>query len=230
MAKNKTQKIGLGDMSININLLTSIANATKANSFVYVSKADGLPMTEHKPEPLIMVNTNMADDQGNVAARATDAGYAYLAQAASAISKSAGASVSSPYEVISNAVLPPTKRKGGGGGAPVVYPFDKLEVGGSFFVPVSEKHSDPVKTLGSTVSSANLRYAEETGETKEVVRSKRGEKNKLVLDANGEKIMEKVIRPIYRYTRRFSIRPVESGVKYGDWIAPADGALIARTE
>jgi hypothetical protein len=109
-----------------------------------------------------------------------------------------------------------------------VYPFDSLEVGQSFFVPVSEKHPDPVKTLGSTVSSANMRYAEETGEHKTVNRAKRGEDRKALLDASGNKIMEQVSIPVYKHTRKFSIRGVEAGKSYGSWIAPATGALIAR--
>jgi hypothetical protein len=133
--------------------------------------------------------------------------------------------------VISGAVLPASKRGSGlGGGAPVKYPFDKLEVGGSFFVPISEKLPNPVKTLGSTVSSANMRYAKETGETKEVERAKRGVKNKLVLDANGNKIIEKKIVPVYSFERKFEIRGVEAGKVCGSWTAPATGALIQRTK
>ncbi|HNA21767.1 MAG TPA: hypothetical protein PLN40_10200 [Agitococcus sp.] len=213
MAKKSKNKVDTG-------LLAGIASG----AVTHISKDDGLPLLEHNPQ-LIEVNTNMLDDAGNAAVRLTDAGK-----------KMINGNDTSPvvsdakYAVISNAVLPASKRGGGKGGAPVVYPFDSLEIGQSFFVPVSDKHKDPVKTLGSTVSSANMRYAIDTGETKTVTRTKRGEKNRAVLDENGEKVKETVEVPVYKYTRRFSIRPVEAGKTYGNWVAPANGALIARVE
>ena len=96
-------------------------------------------------------------------------------------------------------------------------------------IPVSDKHKDPVKTLGSTVSSANMRFAEPTGETKQVNRTKRGPGNKAVKDQNGENVRETKTVDVYKPTRKFNIRPVEAGVSYGQWVAPANGALIART-
>lgn len=190
-----------------------------------VSQANGLPLLNANP-PLIEVNVDdvVADE---AQARLTDAGTVYLGlYPAKAAAKEAPKT--SPFEIITGAVLPPNKRGGGGGGAPTIYPFDKLEIGQTFFVPVSEKHPDPVKTLGSTVSSANHRYAEKTDQTKTVNRAKRGEGNKAVKDAAGNKIMETVTVPVYKATRKFSIRKVEKGVKYGNWTAPDNGALIAR--
>ena len=202
-------------ISVNTALLSAIA----IGNVTHVSRDNGLPLVQ---AGLIEVNTDILDDSGNAAVRLTDRGKIMVNGGESASSATA------KYAVISDAVLPASKRKGGGGGAPVVYPFDSLEIGQSFFVPVSEKHNDPVKTLGSTVSSANMRYAVDTGETKTVVRTKRGPKNHAMLDENGEKIRETVEAPVYRYTRRFSLRPVTAGVTYGNWIAPSDGALIAR--
>lgn len=201
---------------INKSLLAGIA----AGTVTHISKEDGMPLLQHSPA-LVEVNTEMLDGAGNAAVRLTDAGKLMI---------NGGGSVAktSPYAVISGAQLPTSKRGGRGGGAPVQYPFDSLEIGQSFFVPVSEKHPDPVKTLGSTVSSANMRYAQDTGEKRTVTRTKRGEKNRAVLDAQGNKVKETVTIPVYKYTRRFSIRPVEAGKAYGDWIAPANGALIAR--
>lgn len=40
------------------------------------------------------------------------------------------------------------------------YEFENLELGGYIFVPASEKLKDPKKSLGSTVSSANKRFAD----------------------------------------------------------------------
>lgn len=211
--------------TLNMGLLAGIA----AGTVTHISKDDGLPLLKHDPQ-LIDVNTEMLDAAGNAAVRLTEAGKAMVAEAGKPAPVAAPSNGAAKYAVISNAVLPASKRRGGGGGAPTVYPFDTMEVGNSFFVPVSEKHKDPVKTLGSTVSSANMRFAVDTGQTKTVERTKRGPKNKAVLDAAGNKIRETVTVPVYKHTRKFSIRPVKAGQKYGEWVAPADGALIARVE
>ena len=209
--------------AINMKLLASIANATEQS---YISKDDATPLLANDPV-LIEVNTGMLDANGNAAVRLTPAGAKLVADAAPAQAASGEASKASPYAIISNAVLPPSKRGNKGGGAPTQYPFADLEVGQSFFVPKSDKHPDPVKTLGSTVSSANMRYAVKTGEMKEVSRAKRGEGNKAIL-VDGKKVMEKVQVPVYKFERKFSIRGVEKGKSYGEYVAPADGALIAR--
>ena len=82
------------------------------------------------------------------------------------------------------------------------YPFDKLEVGHSFFVPATEAMPNPGKSLASTVSSASKRYATEDG-TRDMKR-----KNK----ETGE--METVQVTKYKYARKFIVRTVEeNGVK-----------------
>lgn len=191
----------------------------------YVSKDNGLPLLNANP-PLIEVNSENLNEAGDAQARLTDAGTAYLAANPVKAAAPAAKAASSPYEIITDAVLPPSKRGNGGGGAPTIYPFDKLEIGQTFFVPVSEKHPDPVKTLGSTVSSANMRFAEKTGETKKVNRAKRGADKKILVP----KVMEEVELPVYKHTRKFSIRGVKKDETYGKFVAPADGALIGRVE
>ena len=223
----KKSKVVVADQSVNRDMLAQIASGI----IKYVNQAEALTCGLTANPPLIEVNMGAPnpEDVSRVAVRLSEAGAAYL---------SAGMSKAEPvktngsqFAVISGAVLPPSKRGTGlrGGGAPKIYPFDDLQVGQSFFVPVSEKHPDPVKTLGSTVSSANMRFAEETGETKVVERSKRGKGNKLELDANGNKIIEKKEVPVYKFTRKFEIRGVEKGKQYGSWVADQNGALIART-
>jgi hypothetical protein len=194
----------------------------------FVTKTEGESVGLLHSPPLIEVNIGMIDpeDPMKVLCRITPAGAQYLTANNNFNEVNP---VTSGYEVITNAVLPSSKRGGGGGGAPIKYPFDKLEVGNSFFVPATAKLPNPLKTLGSTISSANLRYANVTGE-KVVTRAKRGEKNKLVLDANGDKIMETKTVPVYEFTRKFSIRGVEAGKSYGSWVAPDNGALIARVQ
>jgi hypothetical protein len=211
--------------TINKPLLEMIVAATNAGSFHYVTQEEGMPLLQHIP-PLIEVNTDMVE--GNkAAARATDAGKAMVTGVATAPAVTNGAAIG----VIKGAVLPPSKRGAGlHGGAPKQYPFDTMDVGDSFFVGVSEKHPNPLKTLGSTVSSANMRFAEETGEKKTVTRKKRGEDRKAVQNPDGSFVTETVELPVYNFTRKFEIRGVEAGKQYGDWTAPGDGALIARTK
>jgi hypothetical protein len=226
MAKSATaRKIEPADNNniVNLQLLSEIA----LGKVRYVAKTpDAEVLLLHNP-PLIEINIHEPDpsDKSKVACRVTTAGAALLTANQNPVIEKVENKMS--YEIIDDAELPPIKRGGGGGGAPTKYPFDQLEVGKSFFVPATAKLPNPLKTLGSTISSANHRYAKVTGE-KVVERSKRGARNKLVLDANGNKIMETKNVPTYEFTRKFTIRGVKAGVEYGKWVAPADGALIAR--
>lgn len=221
----KKTKVVASD-GVSIALLQNIATATAENRLVYLNQAEGEPLLK---KALIEINTAVVDpnDATRVASRITQAGLDYLKNATATSAKVENMEQPA-FSIITNAVLPPSKRGSKGGGAPTIYPFDKMEIGQSFFVGKSEKHPDPVKTLGSTVSSANMRFAEETGETKQVERTKRGSDHKAVVDANGNKVKETVTVPVYKFTRKFALRSVKAGEKYGDWVAPADGALIAR--
>lgn len=217
MAKKKNAQV-VENVAVGVNaaLLIAIANGMVSR----VTQEEGLPLINHNP-PLIDVNIEDVVD-GKAAVRLTEEGFKMIA-----VDTPVNNAVGNGYAIISNAELPPAKR-GGRGGAPVQYPFDKLEAGQSFFVGVSAKHPNPLKTLGSTVSSANMRYSVETGETKQVERTKRGEKNKAVLDANGNKVRESAVVPVRRQTRKFTIRAVKGGTTYGGWTAESDGVLIAR--
>lgn len=197
----------------------------------YLSAAQGIPMTQHNP-PLIEVDTASLDPMDNTkaAVRATLAAVSYLAAVGAAPAPSPA--VVGNYAIIANAVLPEPKKRGNsfGSGAPTKYPFADMPVGSSFFSANSEHaKGDALKALGSTVSSQNRKYAKETGETKTQKRAKRDDNNNLILDANGNKIIETVTLPVLRYERKFTIRAVSAGQTYGGWTAPADGALIGRT-
>lgn len=207
-------------------LLASIASG----HVTQVTKEQAFAAGLQSQPPLIEVG-GVDMQTGTAPVRVTEAGAMFLTAGANPVNEAPKANGVDIYDIIDNAELPASKRGTGlrGGGAPVKYPFDKLEVGKSFFVPVSVKLPNPVKTLGSTVSSANMRYAVETGATKTVERSKRAKGNKLELDAQGNKIIEKKEVPVYKFTRKFEIRGVEAGKAYGGWVAPANGALIART-
>jgi len=202
--------------TINVAFLEAIGSG----EITHISQPDGQPLVDHSPA-LIQVNTGDLDENGAAACRLTEAGKAYIAGGAAPVA-------ASKYEIITGAVLPPSKRGNRGGGAPTQYPFDALEVGQTFFVSNDDK-PNAVKKLGSTVSSANARYAEPTGETKTVMRTKRGPGNKAVKDLHtGENVKEQKSVPVKKATRKFTIRPVTAGQEYGSFTAPADGALIGR--
>jgi hypothetical protein len=219
---------------IDKDLLQQIVTASATpEGFVYVSQTQGQPMLANNP-PLIVVNTGLVDpnDGTKCAARATDAAAAYLAAQGASSSTSTSEAAKPVYEIITNAVLPPAKKRGNtsGSGAPTKYPFDKLELNQTFFSANTEhKKGDAVKALGSTVSAQNDKYSEPTGEMKTVTRAVRDKATKKAqVGPDGKKVTETVELPVKKYLRKFTIRPVEGGKNYGAWQAPADGALIAR--
>lgn len=220
MAKSATV-CKIKETTVNMELLRQIGNGD-VRFIAQTEDAEALLL--HNP-PLIEVDFNSPNPENKreIACRVTAEGAALIN-----VQFNERKNPMTSFEIMSGVELPASKRGGRGGGAPSKYPFDQLEVGQSFFVAVTSTMPDPVKKLGSTVSSANHRYAKETGEVKTIERSKRGAKNRLILDANGHKIMEQKEVPVLEFTRKFTIRPVNSGVRYGNWVAPANGAVIAR--
>lgn len=213
---------------MNLELLRAIANATAANAVVYVSKEDGLPLLQNNP-PLITVDVNNVDpeDQSKIGAKITADGVKLLQTDTTVHTKPVA-----HYSVATGLELPKVKRGGGGGGgAPSKYPFETMEVHQFFFVPDSDvKNGNALKTVGSAVGSANQRFMEETGEHRTVTRAKRGKDHKTVKGLDGKNEMETVTLPVKKSTRKFTIRAVEAGKAYGDFTAPANGAVVMRTE
>jgi hypothetical protein len=218
---------------INVAILRAIANANAANTVIYVSPAEGMDLVKHQP-PLITVDGSNKDpnDANKIAAHITDDGAKYLDSVNGETAKP-----SAHFAVQSGGLeLPKIKRAfGGGGGAPTKYPFETMQVGDFFFVANTDvAKGDAVKTMGSAAGSANQRFAEDiviNGEiqTEQVTRAKRGEGNKAIKDpATGKNVMETVTVNKKRFTRKFVVRPVKAGVKYGTFEAPADGAVVAR--
>jgi hypothetical protein len=105
-----------------------------------------------------------------------------------------------------------------------------------FFVAnTAVSKGDAFKTMGSAVGSANQRYQVDVIEngvpkTKVVERVKRGEGNKALKDANGQNVKETVTVNEKQSKRKFTVRAVQAGVEYGSFKAPADGAVIVRSE
>ena len=130
------------------------------------------------------------------------------------------------FEILDGLEMPKSRR-GNRNGLASKFPIEKLSVGQSFFTATSAQIPDPMKVLGSAVAAAKMRFATQTG-TEVVHRSKRGEKNKLLLDGNGQKIMETKEVPTYDYARKWILRPVETGQMCGKWAAPSPGVLVQR--
>jgi hypothetical protein len=223
----------IATVEIDKALLAHVVQATDANQLVYLSADEGGALASHNP-PLIEVNTAMLDpnDPSKAAVRATQAAKMFLNGAAG--TAHVAAPEASKYALITDAILPPAKKRGNqsGSGAPTKYPFAEMPVGGSFFSANSE-HSkgDAVKALGSTVSSQNNKYSEPTGEMKSVTRAVRDKQtHKAILNSDGSKQTETVNLPVKSYQRKFTIRPVTKGQSYGNWVAPEDGALIGRVK
>jgi hypothetical protein len=209
--------------AVNMSLLAGIATG----AITRVSPSDGLPLLECSP-PLIEVNKADVVD-GMAAVRLTDAGKSALPNG-SAVKHETARSETPIYAIITNAVLPPKPARSGrsGGGAPTIYPWATMEVGHAFFVPVSADKPDPVKSMTSAVSSANMKYSEPTGEKRQVTRAKRGDGNKAVVGPDGQKIMETKTVDVMKPTRKFELSAVTKGNTYGGFTAEQDGALVQR--
>lgn len=214
---------------INLAKLKEIEAATKSpQGFGYVNATDGTPLKE---AGLIVVNMEVSNpnNSGEVAAKATPAAADYIKKAEAQGNNSAA--TASKGTLLHGFVAPAAKRRGNaaGAGAPSKYPFDKLDVGGSFFVGNSEvDKGDAFKTMSATVSSTNRRNSEETGEVVSVTRAKRGEDKKPVLNADGSKVMETVEQKKRKALKHYKIIAVEGGKQYGPWTAPESGAVIVR--
>lgn len=186
-------------------------------------------IADNLPEGMIQIDTNdIVNDLA--AARLTEAGEAKLPKGQPTVNAPAETAVSE-FTLISGFVPPESKRGfgKGGNGKSSKYPFATMDVGISFFVPVSADMPDPVKTLGSTVSNANNKYRTPTEQTQTVTRTVRGDGNKAVLDAAGNKVKEQKEVPVYKQDKKFVIRGVEAGKVYGNVTAPGNGAMITRT-
>ena len=174
-------------------LLGSIVEATKTAGYTHVAQdADLKALVESghvEADP-----TNIAD--GKIAVRAT----ALALEAPVAVP--AAKPVVTSIEILTGMDIPTAVR---GASKKEVYPFSKLEIGQSFFVPIdSEK-------FASTVSSASRRFAVKTGET--VVSKRTGQPT-----------------DVLQYTRKFTCRAVKAGQKYSNgFVETADGTRVFRT-
>jgi len=151
--------------------LNDVIEATKAGNIVYTSPAFHNPLIASGQ---VEINPDMIDEHGNIATRAI------LKE--NKMTDTATVETKPVFEIEDNVEIPEKVRKTSGtrAGRTAVYPFEKLEVGQSFFVPNKEgtnKKGQPfspaVKAMASTVAGANARYSEVIeGETRTMNRGK----------------------------------------------------------
>jgi hypothetical protein len=186
-AKKKTVTAAVG--------MQAIVDATvKGPGFVYTSVAEHGPLVE---QGLVEINPAAPPDaNGGLQTRATPKGIESVntpaangAPAAAATTAAPAAAKPKPTFTIDTSVPLPAVSGRGRGNGESIYPFDKLEIGHSFFV------DRPAKNMASTISSANARFAEEIPGVTRLNR-----KNETV--------------PATKLTRKFVVRSVvENGVK-----------------
>lgn len=197
---------------INMELLGKLCEATKAGGFLYLDSTEFAPLVH---AGLAETNNTMVNEAGHFATRATEKGIELVngaSPAPAAIAQApAVAAPASAFVIRDNIPQPPRTRTGGGKGRVTTLPFDLLQPGQSFHVPVSEKRPDPVKSISPSVSSYNAKYAVETGEMETVqiaTYQKDAEGKRLKVDGHFVKTgMETVTRAKTKQERTFSISP-----------------------
>lgn len=197
-------------------LLKQAVEATKFNTIVYLEAG---AMTNLLAAGLVEGNAAMVTPEGKIAFRAKQAGVDLVSQlepAPAAVGAPWGSVVQAPATTPAPAAeerpaatkkgvdtgivvghggfVPPTKTKRRPPVTSRIYEFEKLELGSYLWVPATEAKPNPGKSLGSTVSSANKRFADH-------------------------------VPP-----RFFKVFSASAGQRFGDVVAPADGAYIVRLE
>jgi hypothetical protein len=182
-------------------LLNTIIAATNSPAgFTYANPSDA-KVNVLVEQGLIELNSAVTDGNGGVGVRAS-------ASALASVTAPAATSSKPSFEIVTGIAPAVAKR---GGVREEIYPFSKLEIGASFFIPASEKHPNPAESFASTVTSAIRRFSVETGNMR---------KNR-----KGEEVKE--TKP----TRKFVIRAVTAGQTYSNgFVEAAAGARIFRTE
>lgn len=178
--------------------IKEIAEATldSTRGFIYLPES---VYGQLEQEGLVEVNHNMKDEAGNPAVRATDKGQSTVTNETQ--TQAAAAPVAKSNFALEDGVAIPTVKRASIGGE--TYPFDKMEVGQSFFIAATDERPNPAKSMASTVSSATARYAKpaEDGATR--------------VNRKGKTV------PVVVETRKFMVRSVnENG---------AQGARVWRT-
>jgi hypothetical protein len=186
-----------------IALLATIVAAGVQGTF-----AEEKALTELLTEKLVEVNPEMKNDKNEIAVRATEAGMNYGKEQKAETAPAQG----QLFALASVAIPIPEAKRAAGAGRTGKYPFDKMEVGQSFFVAATAEQDQEAlfKSLGSTALSAKRRYAVETGETK--------------TNKAGESV------PVLDYKRVFEVRRIDDGAPWDAKLAGVKGVACWRME
>lgn len=215
MARGSKKGAPSASVASHPSLMSAIAAATIAGGAVYTSEADRATLNP----AFIETNTSMVDAEGKMATRASAAGLASVQPATPAAAN--GEAAKRVVSAIVNTPIPrPAKSKRGGHIKPI-YPFDALEVNGSFFVPANAEMPNPAKSLASSVSSATRRYAVEDLDTNAQ------KQYEVVQEKQEDGTVKAVNRVKMKKTRQFEVFPMEDGAPWG--FTGQAGAGIWRT-
>lgn len=133
--------------------LAAIVALTVAGGFAYTDAATHQPLIASGD---VEINTAVVHASGMIGTRATAQAIAKMSEPQTQTAPATAPAAAKPsFEIETGVALPAVKRNVLGHGN-TKYPFDKLEIGQSFFVP-----GGSVKALASTVASANARFSEE---------------------------------------------------------------------
>lgn len=190
-------------------ILADVVAATKGEkgfAMIHKDHAKELADAGH-----VEVNTQIVDGD-SIAVRATASLLASAPADGSAPAAVTDAVTTQPtFELLSGIPLPAIKR---GGIREEQYPFSKMEVGQSFFVPCTAEYPKPWDSFASTVSSATRRFSvtDPSGKTRT---SRKG-------------ATVEVLVP----TKKFTLRQVRQGDTYAgtSFVEPANGARVFRIQ
>jgi len=112
-----------------------------------------------KEEPTLIKIQGEPDPTGSVIVYATSLGIQAVTGKAPEAAPAPGAVASTPskFKLETGFVVPESKR--GAFLKSETYPFASMQIGESFFVASTDEKPNPAKSLASTVSSTNKRYA-----------------------------------------------------------------------
>lgn len=207
-----------------VALLAAIA--ASENGYLMLTQAEA---TEGMNAGHLELKAGIAPDGDKAAVSLTDAGFAAFQASEhgdAARASGSASSASSAYEIEDDVAIPTggATRRGRQSG----YPFDKLAVNQSFHVAKTDENADPAARLASSVSGANAKYAEPTGEKKQVTVKTyaKNEDGSWVKDAEGKRVVESEAteeRDVMKFTRTFIVKAVGSDDPKGE------GARVWRT-
>lgn len=147
-----------------VKLLSDAVAAASHNTIVY---AFPIAATTLISAGYLEGNAAMTDAEGRIAFRPTAAGLVALQNVSAAVSpapvtleqKAAAIAASHPGFQRGTGFAVPTKAKRTSRNVAKKYDIDSLELDGWIFVPATEAQPNPKKSLASTISSANRKYA-----------------------------------------------------------------------